>query len=91
MYDWLGKTVEEIRKELDKLPIVDPALRAECSFTGSGMTEHGFMVGSGDCRMPGDPIYENGEIVSHWAVPCDEAQTIFNSINAWNEDGTRRK
>jgi len=90
MYRFYGMTVEQIREELKNLPPEDPEVVANMQFTGSGMTEHGFMISSacGWIVTGPDPDHPG-------CVKCrpaeDEAELIYTHINMWKPDGTRRE
>ena len=92
MHDWYGMTIEQIQEQLNELPLVSEEVRRECSFTGSGMTEHGFMVGSGDFWCTDEDKYELYDgIKVYCARPAkSEAEIIYNSINRWDRDGKAR-
>jgi len=71
-----GMSVEEIREELKNLPLADPNYVAQMQFTGSGMTEHGFMIGSGASF-----VVEEGEDGLTTTRSCtDEAEIIYQHV-----------
>lgn len=79
----LDDSVSVIRDKLKELPLVGRDIQNRFAMTGSGMTEHGFIVGSGDG-------FKVDKYSGHTII-CDEAETIYNSIHTWDESGSRRK